>query len=173
MIFRLASVNDLSAIKTMYKSIVDNMNQNNICIWNEYYPFECFEEDINSHRLYILEEDNDIVAACTLCDSNGAENDMEWENKEAKAIYIDRLGVNVNYQGKGYASLLIKNAIKAARDNHFEYLRLFVVVINQPAICLYEKNGFKRLDGIYEEKINVNVTLKEYAYEMKILKKIL
>ena len=169
MIFRLASVNDLCAIKTIYESIVENMNQNNKHIWNEYYPFECFEGDINSQRLYVLEENSDIVAACALCDSNEAENAMEWENKEAKALYIDRLGVNVNYQGKGYGSLLIKNAIEVARNNRFEYLRLFVVDINQPAICLYEKNGFKRLDGIYEEKINENVTLKEYAYEKRIL----
>lgn len=57
---------------------------------------------------------------------------------------------------------------RLARKNQFEYLRLFVVDINNPAICLYEKNGFEKLNGVYEEKINENVTLKEYAYEMKI-----
>lgn len=168
MIFRLANMYDLSAIITMYHGIVENMNQNNICIWNKYYPFECFEEDINGQRLYVLNENDSIVATCALCDSNEAENIMKWENEKAKALYIDRLGVNVNYQGKGYGSLLIKNAIETARKNQFEYLRLFVVDINKPAICLYEKNGFKKLNGVYEEKINENVTLKEFAYEIKV-----
>ncbi|MBQ9313718.1 MAG: GNAT family N-acetyltransferase [Clostridia bacterium] len=168
MIFRLACVNDLSSIKTMYEEIIENMNQNNICIWNEYYPFECFEGDINSQRLYVLEENDSIVAACALCDSNEAEKNMKWKNEEARALYIDRLGVNVNYQGKGYGSLVIKNVIEIARKNQFEYLRLFVVDINNPAICLYEKNRFEKLNGVYEEKINEKVTLKEYAYEMKI-----
>ena len=166
--FRLASVSDLKAIKTMYEGIVENMNQNNICIWNEYYPFECFREDINNQRLYVLEENDNFISACALCDSKEVENNIKWENEEAKALYIDRLGVNANYQGRGYGSLLIKNAIEIARKNQFEYLRLFVVDINTPAICLYEKNGFKKLNGDYEEKINENVTLKEYAYEMKI-----
>ena len=166
--FRLATMNDLNNIKTMYEGIVENMNQNNICIWNEYYPFECFNEDINCQRFYVLEDNENLVAACALCDSNEAENSMEWEKKESKAMYIDRLGVSVNYQGKGCGSLLIKNINELARKNAVEYLRLFVVDINKPAIGLYEKNGFKKLDGIYEEKINENITLKEYAYEKKV-----
>ena len=166
--FRLANINDLNTIKSMYECIVENMNQNNIHIWNKYYPFECFAGDINNQRFYVLEENNNLVAACALCDFNEAEKNMEWENKKAKALYIDRLGVNVNYQGKGYGSLLIKNAIEVARNGQFDYLRLFVVNKNKPAIGLYEKNGFERLNGIYEEKINENVTLKEYAYEKKI-----
>ena len=168
MIFRLAKKEELASITVMYKDIVENMNRNRIQIWNDYYPFECFEEDINKRRLYLLEEDNDIVAACTLCDFHDAGSKMKWENTKAKAVYIDRLGVNVNYQGKGYGSLLIRNVIEIARKNQLEYLRLFVVDINNPAICLYEKNGFEKLNGVYEEKINEKVTLKEYAYEMKI-----
>lgn len=165
--FRLANSGDLSHIKEMFEKIVENMNQNNIRIWNQYYPFECFEEDIENGRLYVLEEKEDIVAACALCNSHEAESKMEWEKPNAKALYIDRLGVNVNFQSKGYGSLLIKNAIKNAIENQCEYVRLFVVDVNMPAISLYEKNGFQRLDKIYEEKINEQITLKEFVYERK------
>ena len=168
MTFRLANIDDLNNIKIMYEGIVENMNQNNIHIWNEYYPFECFKGDIDQKNFYVLEEDGNLVAACALCDFNEAEKSMKWEKEQSKAIYIDRLGVNVNYQGKGYGSLLIKNINELARKNAVEYLRLFVVDINKPAIGLYEKNGFKKLDGIYEEKINENIILKEYAYEKKV-----
>ena len=168
MFFKLANIDDLEDIKTMYEGIVDNMNKNNICIWNKYYPFDFFESDINNHQLYLLKNEDEIVASCAICDSSEAKDFVNWENKNAKAFYIDRLGVKVDYQGKGYGSLLIKNSIELAQNNGIDYLRLFVVDINKPAMCLYEKNGFKRLDEMYIEKINDNLSLKEYVYEMKI-----
>ena len=33
-------------------------------------------------------------------------------------------------------------------------MRFFVVDINEPVIRLYLKNGFKRVNGIYEEKFD-------------------
>ena len=54
--FRLAQIDDLENIKTMYNSIVQNMYKQNINIWNEYYPVECFEDDINNKQLYVLEK---------------------------------------------------------------------------------------------------------------------
>lgn len=54
---------------------------------------------------------------------NAGANMVEWKNNQANALYLDRFGVNVNY------------------------LRLFVVDINSPAIELYQKLGFIRAGG--------------------------
>ena len=67
---RLAKKNDLHQLKKMYEKIIDNMNKNNIQIWDEIYPYEFFQDDIENKRLYILTEDDDIVAAFVLCESN-------------------------------------------------------------------------------------------------------
>lgn len=168
MIFRLAKREELPDIKKMFEEIVTNMYQNNIRIWNQYYPFMYLEEDIEKQRLYVLEEEGTIVACCAICDSHEAEKKIRWKDKEAKAKYIDRLGVNVNYQGKGYGSLLIHHVAKMAKENGSDYLRLFVVDCNQPAICLYEKNKFERLPDIYQEKVTEEITLVEYVYEKKV-----
>ena len=45
---RLAEKNDLPQLKTMYEKIIDNMNKNNIQIWNEIYPCEFFQDDIQN-----------------------------------------------------------------------------------------------------------------------------
>ena len=42
-----------------------------------------------------------------------------------------------------------------------EYLRLFVVDENYPAINLYKKTGFEKVDGIYDEVIKEIVNLKD------------
>mgnify|MGYP004629998387 FL=1 len=94
---------------------------------------------------------------------------MKWQNKHAKALYIDRFGVNVNYLRKGIGSLMLNKAIDTAKDNGAEYVRLFVVDINKPAINLYIKSGFNRIDGIYDEIIDDDLVLHEFAFEMEIL----
>ena len=51
-----------------------------------------------------------------------------------------------------------------------EYVRLFVVDINKPAIHLYMKNGFEQADGIYDEVIDDDLVLHEYGFEIKTSK---
>ena len=48
------------------------------------------------------------------------------------------------------------------------YLRLFVVDINEPAISLYIKNGFKRVKGMYEERFDDGFVLYEFGYEFRL-----
>jgi ribosomal protein S18 acetylase RimI-like enzyme len=143
------------------------MNKNNIQIWNEIYPCEFFQDDIKNKSLYILVENDDIVAAFALCESNDGEGHLKWKNVKEKALYIDRFGVNVNYLRKGIGELILKNAMKLAKQMHAKYLRLFVVDVNKPAINLYLKGGFKRVDGIYEERIDDSV-MYEYGFEIEI-----
>ena len=50
---RLANDNDLAKVKAMYRKIIDNMNSNNIGIWDEIYPCEFFKDDIDNNRLYL------------------------------------------------------------------------------------------------------------------------
>lgn len=165
--FRLAKIEDLPKLKKVYKEIIENMNKNNIQIWDEIYPCDFFKNDIENHRLYVLMENHEIVSAFALCDWNAGENYMQWENKNEKALYIDRLGVNVNYHKKGIGSLMLNKVVSLSENIGAKYLRLFVVDINEPAIKLYEKNGFKKVEGIYDEVIDKDVTLHELGFEIK------
>ena len=164
---RLAKKSDLPQLKTTYEKIIDNMNKKGIRIWDEIYPCEFFQDDIENKSLYILTEGNDIAAAFALCESNDGEGHLKWKAAKEKAIYIDRLGVNVDYSRQGIGGLMLKNAMELAKQKDAKYLRLFVVDINKPAINLYLKNGFKRVDGIHEERID-DFVLREYGFEIEI-----
>ena len=168
---RLANINDLSKLKAMYRNIIDNMIRNKISIWDEIYPCEFFSNDIENNRLYVLvEEHDDIVAAFALCESNAGESYVKWENAKNKALYIDRFGVNIDYSRQGIGSIMLKHAITLTKQKNAKYLRLFVVDINKPAINVYLKNGFSQVDGIYEERIDDDRILREYGFEMKVLR---
>lgn len=166
--FRLAVMDDLAQIKIVYKEIIKNMDDNQIQIWDDIYPCDFFEEDIKNNRLYILLNNNEVVSAFVLCDTNAAEKSVEWKSDCSKALYLDRLGVNVNYSRKGIGSLMITKAKETAKKLGAECLRLFVVDINEPAISLYSKNGFIKVDGVYDEVIDNDFVLHEYGYEIEL-----
>lgn len=166
--FRLAVLQDLPQLKSVYKEIIQNMNRSQIQIWDEIYPCEFFEEDIKNNRLYVLTQNAEIISAFALCNSNSGENAVEWKNNNGNPVYLDRFGVNVKYSRKGIGSLMLTKAKEAAKSKDADYLRLFVVDRNQPAINLYEKNGFRRGEGIYDEIIDDDLTLHEFGYEMRL-----
>ncbi len=166
--YRLAVPGDLGRLKEMYKEIVRKMDEDGIRIWDEIYPCEFLEGDIAGGRLYLLTENNDMMAAFALCDASAGEEFLKWEDDRAKALYLDRFGVNVGCLRQGIGSLMLKRAKETARNLGAEYLRLFVVDCNVPAASLYRKNGFAPADGVYHEVIDDELVLREFGYEVKV-----
>lgn len=144
------------------------MNEQNIQIWDDIYPCEFFEEDIKNNQLYILLNNEEIVSAFVLSNTNSGETAVEWNDKPAKAVYIDRLGVNVKYSRQGIASLMLDKAKEITKTLDAKYLRLFVVDINIPAIQQYTKKEFVKVNGVYNEIFDDGFVLHEYGYEIQL-----
>lgn len=165
---RLAEISDLEKLKSVFRIITDDMREKCGEIWNDYYPCELFEDDIINKALFIAEENGELLSAFALYTDNPAEEFIEWREKNAKALYIDRFGVNVAFQRKGIAAKMIDFAVEKARAKGIKYLRLFVVDRNLPAIAFYEKYGFKRMDGVFNEPIDDDIIYTEFGYEIEI-----
>lgn len=166
--FRLATPADLSKIKEMYTALINKMNKDGIEIWDDIYPCEFLGDDISNDRLFLLYDENAIIGAFALCESNNGEKQVKWEKQHAKAIYLDRLGVNIHFVKQGVATQLLYLAAKIAKEKGAEYLRLFVIDINTPAVNLYKKNGFTKAEGTYVEKIDETLSFVEYGFEKKL-----
>lgn len=164
---RLAKENDLPALYEMYQKMIEDMNHHGINIWDELYPCSCFAHDIALNRLYIMEKQDHIVSAFCITSEAEGEPMVQWQNQQAKAVYLDRLGVAVEEQHTGLGSYMIDQAAALALQSGAEYLRLFVVDLNLPAIHLYEKKGFVRAKGIYTETFD-DLVLNEYGFEKKL-----
>ena len=166
---RLANKQDLPALEKMFKQVVLKMNENGINIWNDYYPFEAFKGDIENNRLYLLVNETDICATFGLFDSVEGKDLFKWETNQEKALYIGRLGVNVNYLRKGIGTKAIDEARKLVKQKKGKYLRLTVGEENIPAINLYLKNGFNKVDGMFSEySETLDKTIHEIGFELKI-----
>ena len=64
--FRLAVMQDLPRLKAMYEDIIQNMNNNQIQIWDDIYPCEFFDEDIKNNRLYVLYSNEELISAFSM-----------------------------------------------------------------------------------------------------------
>lgn len=168
MITRRAVFSDLPQLQAMYKSIIAHMQAENINIWDDVYPCICFRDDIEQKQLYILQEDTEILAAFALCRHNDGEHEVSWHLTAQRPLYLERLGVHANHMGAGIGSTALKEALRCAKEAGADALRLFVVNCNTPAIRLYEKNGFNRAAGVFEEIIDETLTLQELGFERVI-----
>ena len=168
---RLATKSDLSKLESMYEKIIENMNNQNIKIWHQYYPFDEFEFDIENGNLFVLENSEDIICAFAVTNENDASRNFKWNDPNAKAVYLSRLGVNTNYLKQGFGTIAIEHLKRIAIKRNASAIRLMVAIENIPATNLYLKNGFRKVDGISEEFAEcLNKTITEYGYEFLIKK---
>ena len=171
MIFRLATPQDLPQLKDMYRRIMAYLDEINMQIWDEYYPCELLDGDVEKQRLYIMAQEDTPVAAFALCLSSAGENHVVWENSDASALYLERLGVDTLHMRNGLASQMLQKAVEVTRERGREYLRLFAAANNPPSLALYRKNGFQQAGGTYNEVIDENWTLSEYGFEIWVKRK--
>ena len=165
---RAADKKDLPALEAMFNKIVDGMYKNGIKIWNEFYPYEEFEGDIENNNLYLITKGDEIVAAFGVYNAVGGKDCFEWKDKSAKAMYLGRAGVNVNFSRQGVGKLLLEHALGTAKQKGANVLRLLVSEDNTPAINLYKKNGFVQVAGVYNEfSETLNKNIVELGFEIE------
>ena len=115
----------------------------------------------------ILVDHKEILSAFVLCNTNSGEKSVEWEKIDGKSLYLERFAVHVKHSKKGIGSLMLAKAKQVAKESGAEYLRLFVVDCNKPAIQFYEKNNFTRATGIYHDVFD-GLELYQFGYETKL-----
>jgi len=130
------------------------MKKMGIYQWNEHYPSKnAFEEDIERGELYILEEAGGLLG--TIVISTLMDNEyrpIDWLTPNGKNIYIHRLAVHPDFQGKGFAQKLMTFAEDFAISNNFVSVRLDTFSQNKRNQKFYEARGYTKLGDIYFPK---------------------
>lgn len=138
---RLAKKSDFENILFLYKSVIGEK----YCVWDDEYPnLENIEEDFNNNNLYILEENNSIIASISIVSENEMDDFEEWEYKK-NVSEIARVVVDKKFRGQQLAILLMKEIEKVLLARGIEVIHLAVDIENIPAINNYNKLDFKIL----------------------------
>ena len=144
---KLGVKKDIPKINELYKSVIKDLKEVKKIdmLWGDVYPFCEVEHDINSKDMYVIELKNTIIGSFVLSDFDGPDyHNIDW-TKNKRFVYLNRLVINPNHQGNGYAKEALKYIEKEATNMGYEIIRLTVYEDNIWAIKLYEKFGFKQI----------------------------
>ncbi|MBT8315535.1 MAG: GNAT family N-acetyltransferase [Maribacter sp.] len=151
---RPAKISEISEILILTNACALNMAKQGIYQWNENYPSQkAFEKDIERSELYVLEKNHEIIGTMvitTLMDEEYVP--IQWLTPNAKNVYIHRLSIHPDHQGKGFAQKLMDFAENYARKNNFVSIRLDTFSQNKRNQKFYETRGYHRLGDIYFPK---------------------
>lgn len=151
MVIKKASEQDLYQLLSVVKSCGKNLIEQGIFQWNEKYPsVEDLRNDIELQELWKLEFENTIVGLIVITEIEDAEyKQVKWLTKNQKHLYIHRLAVHPNFQGKGFAQKLMDFAEKFAIENNYNSIRLDTFSQNKRNQQFYEKRNYIKLESIY------------------------
>ena len=127
------------------------MIKNGIYQWNEVYPSkEVLQKDIELQQIWKLEENETIVGIIVLTEIEDKEYlNVKWLTQNLKILYIHRLAVHPNFQGKGYAQKLMDFTENYAINNNYNSIRLDTFSQNKRNLVFYEKRNYTKLEVIY------------------------
>ena len=138
-----ASEKDIYTCNSLKKEVIARLNSLNLPLWNEEYPSdELIKEDIESGRgRIILNDEDEIIAYASVAST------IEEFNEEvflhSNLLAISRLMVKTGCENQGVATYFIKQIIDEAKTKGYKGIGIMVHPINERAIKLYKKLGFK------------------------------
>lgn len=144
---RLAKKSDLEQLNILFKKVIADMEKKKINMWNDVYPFCEFEYDIAEKKMYIIENNNEIIGSFVLSDLDDPDYELINWKYNGRWISLNRLAIIPEQQGKGYAKETIKYIEKKAIKQNYKVIRLTVYDNNKYAIGLYENLGFNKVES--------------------------
>ena len=149
-----AEISDLNQLLEITKSCAKHMIDKEIYQWNESYPSkEVLQNDLVLQQLWKLELNHKIIGLVVLTDIEDAEyNEVKWLTKNHQNLYIHRLAVDPQFQGKGYAQKLMDFAENYALKNNYISIRLDTFSQNKRNQQFYKQQNYKQLGDIYFPK---------------------
>ena len=148
---RPAKISEIREILSLTRDCAEYMANNGIDQWNEHYPSRTiFEKDIERSELFVLEKDKKIIGTLVISSHMDEEYlPVEWLTPNSKNIYIHRLSVHPNQQGKGHARRLMDFAERHAKEHGYISIRLDTFSQNKRNQRFYETRGYQKLGDIY------------------------
>jgi len=145
---------DIQELLTITKACAQAMITNGIYQWNDNYPsYEAFEQDIELGQLWVLKVDNNIIGSVVISEIMDDEyKEIEWLTPNTQNVYIHRLAVHPDCQGKGFAQTLMDFAETHAQENNYISVRLDTFSVNKRNNTFYNKRGYQKLGDVYFPK---------------------
>ncbi len=148
---RKAVLSDLDKIMRIISLCTKHMISKKIFQWDENYPSKnIFKEDIDNGYLMVLLLESDIIGCVSV--SNVMDDfykKIEWKIESNNSLYVHRLAINPQFQGKGYAKYVMSFIENIGKKNKSKSVRLDTFSLNEKNNKFYSNLGYLKLGHIY------------------------
>ena len=149
-----AQMQDLPEIWEIIESCTKHLQSRGINQWDETYPdLGIIKEDVENGYAYIGRDSDECIAYVALNEKFDDEDPecrrVNWSSSGEKALYIHRLAVHPERQGKGIAKKMLRFIEDLAAKNNYSSIRLEAYSANEAAIKLYENSGYTKAGETY------------------------
>lgn len=138
--FEKAEMSDFDGIWRVFEQNIRGGDND----WDESYPTkELVMHDLEKGYVHILKaEDGSVISAITINPEEGFENEaFSWS--KGKSAGLSRLCIDYAQKGRGLGVYMLEKCCETAKENGFEYVRLWASKSNPKAMRLYEKSCWK------------------------------
>ncbi len=162
---RRAKLAEIAEILAITRACALHMEQKGIFQWNAHYPTKAsFLTDLERDELYVFIANAKIIGAVTLSTIMDEEyKSVSWLTKNSKNLYVHRLCIHPNFQGKGYAQSLMDFAETNAKEKEFLSVRLDTFSRNIRNQNFYKTRGYQQLGDVFFPKQS---TYPFHCYEL-------
>jgi ribosomal protein S18 acetylase RimI-like enzyme len=148
---RKAKKEEIHQILSITKACTKHLISKNIFQWDENYPSQdALEKDLKRNELFVIIFEEKVLGCIAL--TSKIDNEylpIKWLTQNKNNLYVHRLAIHPNSQGKGFAQQLMDFAETFAVKNNFISIRLDTFSKNKRNQKFYELRGYKRLGNVY------------------------
>nr|WP_315019769.1 GNAT family N-acetyltransferase [uncultured Aminipila sp.] len=148
---RKATQNDIEGIVKIYDAIIKKEEEHSLCVgWKRgVYPTEdTAEKALNKNELYVLEDNNHIVAAAIINQTQVLEyKNCNWtyQVQDDEIMVLHTLVVDPEKSNKGYGKKFVEFYEEFSAQSGIEYLRMDTNAKNLGARKFYKKIGYQEV----------------------------
>jgi len=166
MLIRPATLRDIPQIMQLITEVVPVMNAAGNFQWDATYPNPAvFENDVTRNQLWVADEDGDVAGIAAITTDQEPEYALVGWDLNETAIVIHRLAVSIHHQGKGIASLLMRQAELEANRLEIKVMRIDTNSANKATRQLFPKLGYEFAGEI---GLGFRPNLRFYCYEKRL-----
>lgn len=151
---RKAQSSEIQKIMSVTKACARSLSSEGIHQWNEEYPNrEAFEHDLSQGELYVFILSDEVIGCMTISTFKDPVYDsIQWLGPDSNHIYMHRLAVHPNFQGRGYARQMMDFAEEYSTTQRAVSIRLDTFSKNLRNQRFYEARGYQRLGDVFFPK---------------------
>lgn len=151
----LASAEEREQVLALYRAAARPLAALGDCDWSDEYPsMEFVDDDIARGRLYVLRDENALLAAITVNDSDVEDAGIAWDCRAKHPCMLSRLCVAPHLQGKGVAKQVMAFAERNARERGYDSVHLLAAKKNPFAPKIYPAIHYRYCGEIYRYDVD-------------------